>query len=212
MSTDLAGRLERLRRTGIGTLPGHAEFMRMAGYERPPAEAVADDPAVRASAVLIPLYAVGAVPHTLLMLRPTYNGVHSAQVSFPGGKHEPGDPDLAHTARREFTEETGAPTDGMQLIGPLTPVYIPPSRTVVTPWLAHAHELGPFTPDPTEVAELIPVPLDELMRHDTLTTSRVYIHNLDQYWKVPAFRLQGHVVWGATALMIAELRAILGRA
>lgn len=209
---DLHGKLERLRRTGTGPLPGHAEFMRLSGYERPtPVEALANDPQVRASAVLALLFPVNGVPHTLLMLRPTYDGVHSGQVSFPGGKREPGDADLEHTARREFTEETGAATGGVRIIGPLSPVYIPPSRMLVTPFLAYAEHVGPFAPDPLEVAELIPVPLDELLREDILTTSRVYVHTVQQHWKVPAFSLRGHSVWGATALMIAELREILGR-
>ncbi len=212
MTPHLNDRLARIRRNGTGPLPGHDAFMRLSGYDRPSgAAAAANDPQVRASAVLILIFPVNGVPHTMLMLRPTYEGVHSAQVSFPGGKREPGDVDLAHTARREFTEETGAATDAVTVVGPLSPVYIPPSRLLVTPYLAFADTIGPFAPDPIEVAELIPVPLDELVREDILTTSRVYVHTVQQYWKVPAFSLRGHHVWGATALMIAELREILGR-
>lgn len=212
MSSDWWARVDRLRRMGTGPLPGYAEMMRKAGYDRPGAiDALAADPNTRTAAVLVLLYPVDDVPHTLLMLRPTYDGVHSAQVSFPGGRREPVDLDLAHTARREFTEETGMATDAVELIGPLSPVYIPPSRSLVTPYLAYAPQAGPFSPDPKEVAELIPVPIAELMRPDVLTTRRVFVQTLGQHWKVPAFLLQGHSVWGATALMLSELRALLAR-
>lgn len=212
MSHDWSARVDRLRRMGTDPLPGYAEMMRKAGYDRPGAiDALAADPNTRTAAVLVLLYPVDDVPHTLLMLRPTYDGVHSAQVSFPGGRREPVDLDLAHTARREFTEETGMATDAVELIGPLSPVYIPPSRSLVTPYLAYAAQAGPFSPDPKEVAALIPVPIAELMRPDVLTTRRVFVQTLGQHWKVPAFLLQGHSVWGATALMLSELRALLAR-
>ena len=209
---DLRTRVEQLRRHGIGDLPGHAEFMRMSGYKRPAAEeALANDPGLRTSAVLILLHEQDDEFRTVLMLRPTYDGIHSGQVSFPGGKREPGDASLAHTALREFAEETGTSTAQVELIGALTPVFIPPSRMLVTPFLAYAARIDPWNPDPVEVAALIPLPLSDLMRPENLTESRVYVHLLKQHWNVPSFNLQGYSVWGATALMIAELRTILGR-
>jgi 8-oxo-dGTP pyrophosphatase MutT (NUDIX family) len=160
--------------------------------------------------VLIVIHPVQVQAHTLLMLRPTYPGVHSAQVGFPGGHSEPSDVDLRATALREFHEEIGASLVGMEILGELTPLYIPPSRTVVTPVIACTNELGPLSPDPNEVERLIPVPVAELLRDDILKRTRLHVMVMDRELDVPYWDVQGHVVWGATALMIAELRRMLG--
>lgn len=201
-----------LRALFSGDLPGHDHFTELSGYRRPELAAVlAMVPPPRESAVLVLLHRRRSALHTLLMMRPTYVGVHSAQVSFPGGKREPDDPDLQATALREFTEETGAPHDTFEVLGELSRVYIPPSRMLVTPVVAYAEELGPLVPDPREVAALIDVPLEELMREDLLKEGRVFIQVLGREAQVPFWDIQGHMVWGATAMMIAELRAVLGR-
>lgn len=145
----------------------------------------------------------------LLMLRPEYAGVHSGQVSFPGGRREPNDTDLVATALREFNEETGAPIHSIETIGALTPVYIPPSRSLVSPFVGIASNAGPFAPDPREVAELIEAPLSLLLRDDILKRREQHIAIMGRQMEIPYFDVMGHVVWGATAMMIAELRELL---
>lgn len=192
-------------------LPGHDAFAALNGYPRPAVEAALRmDPPPRESAVLILVYPVLGTDHTLLMRRPVYKGVHSGQIGFPGGKREPGDRSLQDTALREFREETGAATVEFQVVGKLSPVYIPPSRTVVTPMVAWAPALGALHPDPHEVAALMDVPVDDLLSNGILRRKSIPmgiggIERVAAYWEV-----QGQVVWGATALMIAELRAVLG--
>lgn len=191
-------------------LPGHEGFQEIGGYRRPDlAQVLAQQPPPRESAVLILLYPVDGTLHTMLMLRPVYQGVHSAQVSFPGGKREPADVDLRATAKREFHEETGARPSELTVLGELSRVYIPPSRMLVTPVVAHATALGPVQPDPREVEALIPAPLDELLFGDILKRAERYIQVMDRAVDVPYWDIGGHMVWGATALMIAELRAML---
>lgn len=201
--------LRRLRNALKGPLPGHDGFLELSGYKRPDLDrARAMDPPPRESAVLALIYPRKEVLHTLLMLRPTYEGVHSAQVSFPGGKIEPGDPSLEHTARREFREETGADPQ-VEVLGRLTPIYIPPSGLLVTPFVGWTNELGTLMPDPREVEALIETPLEGLLRGDIIKQRDQFVQLMGRTIKIPYFEVEGHVVWGATAMMIAELRELL---
>lgn len=202
--------VDRLRRKLASPLPGHDTFLELSGYKRPDLErALKLDPPPRESAVLALLYPKPEALHVLLMVRPTYDGVHSGQVSFPGGKREPGDASLGHTALREFAEETGAATDTVQLLGALSPVYIPPSRMLVTPFVGFAERMDPWRPDPREVARLLEVPLELLLRDDILKRREQFIQLMGRSVEIPYFDLHGEVVWGATAMMIAELRELL---
>ncbi len=201
-----------LRREMRAPLPGHDAFLELSGYKRPDLEAArAQDPPPRESAVLALVHEANGDAHVLLMLRPTYDGVHSGQVAFPGGRREETDTDLEATALREFAEETGASTSGIQLLGSLTPVYIPPSRSLVTPYVGVRRTLGHLAPDPREVAELIHAPLALLLRDDILKQRDQYIAIMGRSVHIPYFDVNGHVVWGATAMMIAELRALFRR-
>lgn len=192
-------------------LPGHNAFADLSGYPRPSIQAaLALSPPPRESAVLIVIHPVNGTDHTLLMRRAIYPGVHSGQISFPGGKREAEDPSLIDTAVREFREETGANTAGFEIVGKLTRIHIPPSHTLVTPVVAWAPKLGSLRPDPREVDELLDVPLPELFRNDILQR-KAFRMNADGSERVVAYwNVLGETVWGATALMIAELRTILG--
>lgn len=202
--------VERLREALKGPLPGHDRFLELSGYKRPDLERARQlDPPPRESAVLALLHPRAGIWHTLLMLRPPYEGVHGGQVSFPGGRREPEDESLEHTALREFMEETGARGTAIEVLGTLSSVYIPPSRSLVTPYVGVSHALAPLAPDPREVAELIDVPLHQLLRQDILKQREQYIQVLGRPTQIPYFDVNGHVVWGATAMMIAELRELL---
>lgn len=192
-------------------LPGHDAFLELSGYKRPDLEAALKQaPPPRESAVLALIYERDSEAHTLLMQRPTYNGVHSGQVSFPGGRRESGDADLQSTALREFREETGADPMPARVMGAMSTIYIPPSRSLVTPFVAVAQRAGPFSPDPREVAELLEVPISMLLREDIIKRGLQHITILDRSVEVPYFDVRGRMVWGATAMMIAELRQLLG--
>ncbi|MBP8824770.1 MAG: CoA pyrophosphatase [Flavobacteriales bacterium] len=167
-------------------------------------------PPPRESAVLILVHPVAGQDHTLLMRRPVYAGVHSGQIAFPGGKREAADASLIDTALREFREETGAATSAFEIVGELSRIHIPPSRTLVTPVVAWAPALGNLVPDPHEVDALLDVPLAHLLRNDILHRMPIpmgpgRMDRMAAYWDV-----NGEVVWGATAMMIAELRTVLG--
>lgn len=204
------GTIRRLRERLAHPLPGHDDFREVSGYDRPDLERVKREvPPPKESGVLALLYPHQGELHTMLMLRPAYDGVHSGQIGFPGGHREPGDADIISTALREFKEETGARTDGVEVLGTMTPVYIPPSRALVTPVLAYTDHLGPLQPDPREVAALIPTTIKHLLRDDILKRTTVFVSIWERKMEVPYWDVDGHVVWGATALMIAELRDLL---
>jgi 8-oxo-dGTP pyrophosphatase MutT (NUDIX family) len=140
----------------------------------------------------------------LLMLRASYNGVHSAQISFPGGKKEEGDSNLMHTALREAEEEVGVLRNDVKIIRELTKTYIPPSNFWVTPYIGTL-EMTPSFRMNNEVEKLIEVRVTDLLNEAALTSKNLttsYMKNID----VPCFKLNNYVVWGATAMMLSEIK------
>ena len=143
--------------------------------------------------------------HLLLIQRNRYPGVHSGQIGFPGGQREPGDSDLLDTALRESCEEVGAVRDHIDVVKSLSELYIPPSNFEVFPFIGLYKKEQPFIRQASEVEALLEVPLTDLLDDSNLTTqslSTSYASNIE----VPAFLFQGHIVWGATAMMLNEIR------
>ncbi len=146
--------------------------------------------------------------HLLLILRKTYKGVHSNQIALPGGKAENSDSDLLATALRETHEEVGVRPEHVSIVKSLTEVYIPPSNFEVQPYMGLYENPLPFVLQKSEVASLIEVSLidfldDANIFEQNLSTS--YAENID----IPAFKLNGYTVWGATAMMLNEIKEIL---
>lgn len=106
------------------------------------------------SAVLILLFPEGESIHTVLIQRPEYEGVHSGQVAFPGGKFEESDLELQHTALREAKEEVGIHPPDIQIIGSLTELYITPSNFLVKPFIGILNSKPNFMKDEREVQKL----------------------------------------------------------
>jgi 8-oxo-dGTP pyrophosphatase MutT (NUDIX family) len=144
----------------------------------------------------------------VLILRKTYKGVHSAQVGFPGGKYEEGDNDLMTTAMRETEEEVGVPTSILNIIKPMSPLYIPPSNFIVHPFLAVSECKPLFRKQEDEVEDIIEVSLLDFLNDRNVLMTRVPTsYNVEV--EVPAFKLNDHIVWGATAMMLSELKDLL---
>ncbi|WP_372945324.1 CoA pyrophosphatase [Muriicola sp.] len=144
----------------------------------------------------------------LFIMRKSYNGIHSRQVAFPGGKQEKGDSSILDTALRETREEVGVITKHVEVIREVSEVYIPPSNFEVQPFVGLYHRPAPFVLQEEEVDHLIEVPLAQVLDDEYLTSqilSTSYARNIE----VPAFRLEGYTVWGATAMMLNEIRGLI---
>lgn len=140
--------------------------------------------------------------------RPEYEGVHSGQVAFPGGRFEAGDANMAHTALRETEEEIGVKMNSVKLIGMLSELYIPPSNYLVRPVVGYLESKPLFKLQPSEVDYLLEIDLYELLHEKALTTKQV-MTSLQREMPVPCFYVQNHIIWGATAMILSELIELL---
>lgn len=199
--------LRQLRQDLRAPLPGRAQQYQMAPRPRPGGEF---DDAPRADArrggVLALFYPHAAEIFLPLILRPTYPGVHSGQIGFPGGGYETADGDLTATALRETYEEIGVHASQFNVLGQLTPLYVSASNYLVQPivgWLDYRPE---FNPDPYEVATLIEAPLRTLLDPATRRVEPWTLRGREI--EVPFFALDEYAVWGATAMMLSELLAL----
>ena len=192
-------------------LPGEAFHLKMAPMERllELKRKARETKMAKQAAVLCLFYPSSeGETHFILILRKAYKGVHSAQVSFPGGKVEINDISMLEAALRETEEEVGIPIADISVLKQLTELYIPPSNFFVQPYLGITSKTPQFIPHDDEVEAIIEVPLHEFLNDAVKTTQSLntsYAKNI----QVPAFHLQGHVVWGATAMMLNEIRVIL---
>ncbi|WP_458626802.1 NUDIX hydrolase [Winogradskyella sp. PC D3.3] len=145
----------------------------------------------------------------VLILRKTYKGVHSAQVGFPGGKYEEEDcNDLMRTAIRETEEEIGVNHLDFKVLKTMSPLYIPPSNFMVHPFIGISEHNLTFVKQDEEVEDIIEVKLVDFLNDQNTITATVPT-SFDVDVDVPAFVLNGHIVWGATAMMLGEIKDLL---
>ncbi len=199
-----------VRRALARPLPGLSAQLRMAPVYR--IETLRDrrpPPLPKEAGVLILLYPQDGQLYFPLTRRTDTLESHKGQISLPGGAHEPGE-SLRATALRETCEELYACLDQRTVLGALTPLYIPPSGFLINPFVAYTPTRPAFDPDPVEVAELIETPLALLLDPDTVVQEEWDLHGTPTM--VPFFHIYGHKVWGATAMVLGELVALLREA
>lgn len=160
------------------------------------------------AAVMALFYPSADTTKLLLILRKTYQGVHSNQIGFPGGKVEQEDHNMVHTALRETEEEVGVPQEAVTVIKTLSEVYIPPSNFLVQPYLGLYAHPKPFVLQEEEVAALVEIPLLDFLDNRNEIEQQMKTSYSDKII-VPAFELGGHTVWGATAMMLNEIKDLL---
>ena len=164
------------------------------------------------AAVLILLYprrGVGGEPEPYLVLTRRTEALprHSGQISLPGGRFDPSDRSLLGTALRETHEELGVDPADLIIWGRLEPEWIVVSHYLVSPFIAYAQQRPDFRPAPSEVAELIEVPLAVLLDPTTLAEEIWEIQGVER--QVVFYRHGEHKIWGATARVLGKLVALL---
>ncbi|MBC7748137.1 NUDIX domain-containing protein [Flavobacterium omnivorum] len=191
-------------------LPAFDAHIKMAPLERSQSLKQIDfsDKNPRVAAVMMLFYPKNEITHLVLIVRNSYKGVHSAQIGFPGGKYEIDDENFAYTALRETHEEVGIHPDKIQILKPFTQLYIPPSNFIVHPFLGISKDELVFVLQPSEVADIIELPLSIFLSDSIVVETKVPTsYSVES--SVPAFKIENHIVWGATAMMLNELKEVL---
>ncbi len=161
---------------------------------------------LRQAAVLIPIIEHASQPQVLLTQRARHLAKHAGQISFPGGRSEDSDPDLAYTALRETHEEVGLAPDLFEMVGALPP-YVTGTGFSIAPYIGIARAPLQTQADPSEVDEIFEVPLAFLLdpknhqRH-----SRIWQGQTRYFWAIP---YQQRYIWGATAGILVNLSRLL---
>jgi 8-oxo-dGTP pyrophosphatase MutT (NUDIX family) len=192
--------------------PGPASLMPVFSDGRPRAELRLDQVAGNRPAAVLVLVAPDRTGTAVVILteRATYDGVHSGEVSFPGGKAEPEDRDLEATALREAAEEVGLDPGAAQVevLGRLDELRIPVSRFSISPILAVAHVRPSLDPAPAEVAQIIEAPLAAFLPGAPIEMVERQVR--DWPLRYGGYRIDGLHVWGATARILGQLGALVG--
>ena len=198
------------KRLQAGNLPGDASRRHMTPSLRfSPDYAMPDRSKARQGAVLIGIYPYQRSAYTVFMQRTQDGRVHGGQISFPGGSKEENDADLVQTALREAQEEMGIAPDEVEIGGCLTPLYIPASNFEVLPVVGILPERPVFVPDAVEVAAIIETDLLHLS-DKSIIKSTVWKGYKGYALNAPYYELHGkYMLWGATAMMVAEFLALL---
>lgn len=190
-------------------LPGLAAQNRMASRVRPLPPELPDD--ARESAVMALLFPLEEELNLMLIKRVEDGKPHSGQISFPGGRRDPEDESLQVTALRETFEEVGIPSSSIEVLGKLSQLYIPVSNSNVHPFVGYMHSITESRINEAEVQYILEVPVKELFRPERKIIKEIRPSAFpDIVINAPSYELdEKHVIWGATAMMIAELEEVL---
>ncbi len=201
----------KLRQALSEELPGASAQNRMTARSRIPTEEWLEKrPDHKQSAVVLPLFFHAGEIHTSLILRPTYDGVHSGQLALPGGRYEEIDGTIEQTAIRETQEEVGILLKTEHLAGKLTPVYIPVSNFLVHPFVAVLAQRPNYIKQDAEVEQIFDIPLQYFLKEEIKTIERIAVGK-NQFLDAPGYRIEGRLLWGATAMMFSEMESVLQR-
>jgi 8-oxo-dGTP pyrophosphatase MutT (NUDIX family) len=187
------------------TLPGKAAQDRMSHAIRRHATLVPED--ARTACVLALLYPKKDTWHIVLIERQSSHpdDKHGGQIGFPGGTQEQSDPSLSATALRETHEEIGIPEKDITLLGAITPLYIPVSNFQVFPFLGYLQQTPVFRPQPSEVRSILEVPIHHFSKPEIIKTTDLKVSKNMTLKNVPYYDVEGHILWGATAMMMSEV-------
>lgn len=195
----------------LANLPGEAAHLEMIPFRLPSSSYEVNYSSAKLSAVMCLLFIKNNETHGILMERTEDGGKHSGQISFPGGKKEIHDPNLEHTALRETHEEIGIHPDSVTVLGELTEVYIPISNFLIQPYLGIIDSDFEFKLSTLEVKSAFHFKISDLLAPSTKQNRTIKNHKGIGMKDVPCFELDSKIVWGATSLILNELKVVLGR-
>ena len=195
----------------LANLPGEVAHLEMIPFRLPSSDYQGGYDNAKLSAVMCLLFRENNEMHCILMERTEDGGKHSGQISFPGGKKEKNDPNLEHTALRETHEEIGIHPDSVTVLGELTEVYIPISNFLIQPYLGIIQADFEFNISTHEVKSAFHFKVNDLLAPATKQNRTINNHNGIGMKDIPCFELDSKIVWGATSLILNELKIILGR-
>ena len=199
----------KLKQAFLQPLPGEKAHLEMVPVTRQSeAQQAPKGGGHRLSAVMVLFYLKNDKSFFVLVKRSVYDGVHSGQISLPGGQVEKSDTDYAATALRETHEEIGIDPEKVQILGRLSAMYIPPSNFDVYPFVGFYPGVPHFKIDPVEINQLMEIDLETFLNPEC-KTEKYILHRSGVRVKVPCFYLNEEVVWGATAMILNELRILL---
>ena len=164
----------------------------------------------RVGAVMSLIYPVENIPHILFIERPEYDGVHSGQIAFPGGKIEKTDASYLDAALRETFEEIGVESKHIKVVGALSEIYVLASNFMVYPFVGLLNEIPSLVLEQKEVANTLEVPLHRFFEPEIIKEKPIK-NALGFTLMAPYYDLEGKVLWGATAMMVSELCAIISK-
>lgn len=163
----------------------------------------------RKGGVLLLLYFNSNKLYITFIKRAEDGGVHSGQISFPGGKYEPGDKSLIQTAKRETFEEIGVNGSQVEIIGNLTTLYIPVSNYIVHPTVGFTKNIPKFIPNETEVKKVIVFPLEYFLSESNVHSGEIKVRT--HRVKTPFYKINEYKIWGATAMIMSEFTEVVQR-
>lgn len=201
--------IEELRAALKGELPGYTAQLKMAHSFRNSGPQYVED--ATPASVLILFYQKNGIWHIPLIQRPSNNPAdpHNGQVAFPGGRYETEDNTLQNAALREAQEEVNIQPKDVQVLGKLTPLYIPVSGYLVHPFVGYLDYIPDFVPQAGEVQSIIEAPVESFLDTRNLHKKDMHFSEGRTLKGVDYFDIEGKVVWGATAMMMSEILDVL---
>lgn len=190
-----------------GSLPGETAQYKLAPHYRDKIK-LSDLKGHRTGSVMLFIFPEKNMPHLLFIERAEDGKVHSGQIAFPGGKQDATDESLLHTAVRETFEETGLQINSGDIIGELTPLYIPPSNFLVYPFVAFKNYKPEFIPSVKEVKNVISISLAELIRENAISLTEKHQTYRGEVM-APAYVVSNVKIWGATSMILSEFLSLV---
>ncbi len=192
----------------LDRLPGESAHLDMIPYRIVSSSYKIDKKKAKQSAVLCLLKQVDSELYGLLIQRQSDGGKHSGQIAFPGGKKDDEDKNLEQTALRETYEEVGIEQHNIDILGKLTSVYIPVSHFFVQPFIGILKQEQDLTLSTREVKEAFWFNIKDLLNDECKTKRHIKNHKGITMKNIPCFVLNNKVVWGATSLILNELKQL----